>query len=167
MIARLVSEAAVLAAINALGTDAPDRKFEVSKAVTEASNEDPIFVGEDGAERTASVLLALANYESRFHASVIGDQGRSFGLYQIQPNIWKVDTGTLLLPRTASSFAIKLIRRSFKECERRPWAERLSWYAASGGCDIVHPKVVAQSISRMLLADKVFKRYLENGKGGT
>jgi len=160
MIALAVSEIAVLAMLQFLGTEHYDRYGEISRAIAEASSEDPLFPQRsDGAERTATILVSIAFYESRFHPNVIGDQGRSFGLYQIQPGTWKIDGKVLLLPRTASNVAIDLVRKSFKACAKRPWQERLAWYAASAGCETVHPKVLGQSIERMLLADKLFRRF--------
>jgi len=160
MIAQAVSEVAILAMLNFLGSEHSDRHGEISHAIAEASSVDPLFPQrEDGAERTASILVSIAFHESRFHPNVIGDQGKSFGLFQIQPGTWKIDAKTLLLPRTAASVAIDLVRKSFAQCRKRPWQERLSWYAASATCETVSPTVLGKSIERMLLADKLFRRF--------
>lgn len=97
-------------------------------AVAKISVEDPLFEGSDGPKRTASLLLAIQEYESGYKTDAIGDAGRSKGRYQIQTaHDWRDDVQTTLE-------AIRLIRVSFKMCGVLPQDERLSAYA-SGTCD--------------------------------
>jgi hypothetical protein len=130
--------------------------------MADAANADPLYAErEDGAARAVSILGAIAWYESGFKASAVGDGGRSFGLFQIMPSVWKLDSRDLLSPKTAAPVALSLVKRSFRECKKQPWAHRLAWYAASSTCDPgkVHPKVLAQSALRMHLADKLFRQF--------
>lgn len=129
---------------------------ETSEAIADAATRDPLFSGEDGAIRTASVLLAIAFYESHFIPTAIGDHGRSFGLFQINATNFPNLTGNALLsPRDAAPIAIKLIRTSLRNCGEFPWNERLGWYAAGRGqCREAGRKA---SKPRMFLADKIFK----------
>ena len=132
---------------------------EISEAIALASSHDPIFPYiEEGAQLTAATLVAIAWHESRFQRSAIGDNGRSFGLYQIQPGVHKVDMRLLTLPRTASAVAIDLVRKSAKWCfeHKRPWKEMLAWYAASSDAGAKHPKVIHQSVVRMETMAKVY-----------
>lgn len=160
-LARLVSEVAVLAMLNNLepyGSHVP-AYGEISAAMAKASNEDPLFPQhEAGSEVTACILVALAHQESRFHPNVIGDKGKSFGLYQIQPPTAKVDGSLLLIPVNASFVAVDLIRQSFSHCSARPWPERLSWYVASNGCPS-HPVIVKKSMERLILAQELFRKH--------
>lgn len=133
---------------------------EISEAIARAATQDPIFPEiEEGARVTAAMLVALAWHESRFRRSAVGDQGRSFGLYQIQPGVHKVDSKMLTLPSSASFVAIDLMRQSVKWCftNKRPWTHILAWYAASSDAGARHPKIVQQSIARMETMAKVYK----------
>ena len=160
-LAHAVAEAVVMAMLYQLapyGSHVPSYG-EVAAAVTKASNEDPLFPeNESGSEATATILVALAFHESSFHPNVIGDHGKSFGLYQIQPPTARVDGSLLLLPLNASYVAIDLIRQSFRHCEARPWPERLSWYVASNGCPS-HPIIVKKSMERLILAQELFRKF--------
>jgi len=138
---------------------------EISEAIATAATEDPLFPGrEDGSELTAAILVALAWHESRFHPNAVGDNGRSFGLFQIQPPTSQTKAELLLLPRTASYIAIDLIRKSFIACQKRTWSEALSWYVASNGCP-THPVIVRKSMERMTTAKSVFLRFFPE-RGG-
>lgn len=137
---------------------------ETADAIAEASNSDPLYKDDnEGAIRTASLLIALAWHESRFQPNVIGDHGRSLGLFQIQPPTAHVDGSLLLLPRSAALIAIDLIRSSFKTCAKRPVKERMSWYAAgrqtcSDGAEPPHKALIA-SKSIVGIAEKLFKNH--------
>lgn len=127
---------------------------ETAEAIAQASNADPLFSGDDGPKKTAAVLIALAHFESKFHPNAVGDSGKSFGLFQIQPPTAHVDAGLLQVPRNAAPIAIDLIRRSFKVCEAEPLDARLSWYAAGhSGC---RKAGLLKSEHRMQLARKLF-----------
>lgn len=159
-----VSEIVILAMLRFLSPNGDQfgRYGEISRAIAETANADPLYVDrEDGSARGASILVAIAWYESRFSSSAVGDGGKSLGLFQIMPAVWKLDANSLLLPRSAAPIAMALVKRSFRECRDRPWGQRLAWYAASATCakDKVHPKILGQSLERMHLADKLFRRF--------
>lgn len=157
MIAEAISSKLVFAALMKIAPFGPfvPQYAEVSEAITQASNQDPIFPGDkEGCKKTAAILIALAWYESRFHPNAVGDNGRSFGLFQIQPPTAKVQSNLLTNPRTASFIAVDLVRRSFSACEKRPYEERLSWYVSSSGCPS-HPVIVKKSMDRLLMATSI------------
>ena len=131
---------------------------ETATAISEAANDMPLSTSPDGAHRTAAILIAIAYHESRFNPVVIGDGGKSFGLYQIQTGAAPgLVANALLLPRDASRVAISLIRTSFRVCGGMPWTEKLGWYASGGmTCgDRYHGR--EKSRVRMLLADRLLK----------
>ncbi len=135
---------------------------EVAAAIAKASSEDSLFPGkEDGSKLTAAILVSLAWHESRFRKDAVGDQGRSFGLYQIQPPTARVKSTLLTRPRDASFIAIDLIRSSIRHCiqEKRHWSEALAWYAASSPYGSRLPVVVQKSKSRMALAAKLYEEF--------
>lgn len=157
MIAEAIASTLVLAALNKLEPFGPyvPQYAEVSDAIAQAANHDPLFPEDkEGCKKTAAILIALAWHESRFQPNVVGDSGRSFGLYQIQPPTANVQSNVLTNPKTASYIAIDLIRKSFQACEKRPYEERLSWYVSSRGCP-THPVIVKKSMDRLLLAVRV------------
>jgi hypothetical protein len=126
----------VLAMLFTLQPEAPwtDTYFETAQAIVDASEESPLFKGEDGPQRTAAVLVSLAWFESRFDQEALGDHGRSCGLFQIQPRTSGKTCEELQDADTAAREAIRLIRESFRVCARRPFSERLAWYAGGGSC---------------------------------
>lgn len=133
--------------------------IEISEAIATGATQDPIFPEiEEGARLTAAMLVALAWHESNFRRSVVGDQGRSFGLYQIQPGVHKVEVKLLTVPRAATLIAIDLIRKSVAWCMKnhKPWTHALAFYAASSDAGAKHPKIVQQSITRMETAANVY-----------
>jgi hypothetical protein len=159
--ARVVTGSQVMKMLYTFNAPASEiRDFpEISEAIAIASTHDPILPNiEEGSEITAAMLVALAWHESRFRRSAVGDQGRSFGLYQIQPGVHKVNSNLLTLPRTASAIAIGLMKASVEWClsHGRPWREALAWYAASSDAGAKHPKIVAQSVERMETMAKVY-----------
>jgi hypothetical protein len=161
MLAEAISGAAVMAMLYGLDSHNPHvpKYGEISEAIATAATQDPLFPQRaDGSYWTAAILVALAYKESAFHANVIGDHGKSFGLFQIQPPTAQVKAELLLVPRTASFIAIDLIRQSFYHCQKRGWEEKLSWYVASNGCP-THPIIVKKSMDRMLLATKIMQRH--------
>lgn len=159
--ARPVSDAKVMKMLYTFNAPASEiRDFgEISTAIAKAATEDPIFPElEEGSEITAAMLVSLAWHESRFSRSAVGDQGRSFGLYQIQPGVHKIDSKLLTLPSSASYVAIDLMRQSVKWCfkNKRPWTHMLAWYAASSDEGAKHPKIIAQSTVRMETMARVY-----------
>ena len=139
----------------ALQPDAPwiDSYTATSKAIAEQAEQDPIFTGAEGTERTAALLVSLAWFESRFDPDAMGDHGKAFGLYQVQAG---GDRGPRLLgdARAATESATWEIRRSFQACRRQPFEERLAFYA-SGSCS----KGIPHSKHRIELAQRLLKTY--------
>jgi hypothetical protein len=157
MLAEAISATLVLATLNKIEPFGPHvpQYAEVAEAITQASNHDPLFPEDkDGSRKTAAILVSLAWFESRFHPNAVGDNGRSFGLFQIQPPTAKVESNILTNPRTASYIAVDLIRRSFQACAKRPYEERLSWYVSSNGCPS-SPIIVKKSMDRLLMATRI------------
>lgn len=135
---------------------------EIANAISSAATQDPLFPWrKDGAKRTACLMVAMAFKESMFHRSVVGDNGRSFGLYQIQPPTARVPVKMLTVPRDASFVVIDLMRESFRQAalKGRPWHEGLAWYAASSDAGMKNPKVIVQSMERIALADRLFRKH--------
>lgn len=135
----LVSAAWIYAQMNRLEPSTPWRFSygEIASAIADASNAHPIFPGEEGPKKTASILIAIARYESTFNPNALGDidengKAHSFGLFQIQVPTANMSANLLLVPRDAAVVAINLIETSFKVCSAAPWDERLGWYAAGG-----------------------------------
>ena len=130
---------------------------ESAEAIASASNEHNLFPEEEfGAKHTASILLGLAYYESRFnpHAGM-QHGGKAFGLFQIQVPTAKVPANLLLLPRSAADIALNLIEVSYRECKEFPWDEKLGWYARGGNGCVKQGR--QESRPRLLLAEKIFK----------
>lgn len=131
---------------------------EVSEAIANAANQDPLFPErEDGCLRTAAILVAIAFCASRFNTNVVGGNGKAFGLYQIKPprkdaNGKEITTNMLTNARDASLIAIDLVRTSMLACMSRPWEERLSCFELGDGKDAVS---LHHSMERMLMADKI------------
>jgi len=125
---------------------------EISTAIASAATQDPLFEGELGGYKTAALLVALARHESGFRKDILGDHGRSVGLYQIQPPTARVNLHLLTLPRDASFVAIDLIRQSFHACRTLPIWDRLAWYAqGKTACTSTAPSAQALSASRQIM----------------
>ena len=152
----------VLAVMNRLQPSAPhtwlETYQETSEAIADAANAAPLFEGADGPMRTASVLLAIAFYESKFYPNAVDRDGHAYGIFQIEAKtVPELTANVLLVPREAAPVALNLIRTSLKICGKFPWSERLGWYAAGGnGCKEGGRKV---SRSRMFLSNKIMHDY--------
>ena len=119
----------------------------IAKVVAE---EEPLFAGEMGREKTAAVLVSIAWFESTFDPHATGDHGRSHGLYQIQGK------GELSDPVDATRAALSLVRASFRVCRARTMDERLGWYAAGGNdCE----RGLRESRHRLLKAKWLVKNH--------
>jgi len=134
---------------------------EISEAIAMAANQDPFFPERfDGCFRTAAVLIALAWLGSRFQPNLVGNNGKSFGLYQIRPPSQDargrtITTNMLTNPRDASLVAIDLVRESMRKDKGRTWEERLLSYWEDQQDD----SPMHKSLQVMLLADKISKDY--------
>ncbi len=135
---------------------------EVSEAIAMAANQDPLWPSrEDGCFRTAAILVALAWYGSRFQPSLVGENGKAFGLFQVRPppvdaNGKVVTTNMLTNPRDASLVTIDLVRQSMFKAQGRSWEEQLSAFMLDNGAANPHD-AVKRGMDRMLLSDKIVK----------
>jgi soluble lytic murein transglycosylase-like protein len=128
--------------------------FEATaRAIDKVSHESPIYEGNDGPERTAAELVALASYESSFNPRAVhADQGGdSLGLYQINTsNLRELGLARedLFDPETATRAAVKLLRASHRTCRGWPPMQQLAAYATGRGlCDV--PEGVTASRHRL------------------
>lgn len=127
---------------------------ELASAIVEAAEEHPLFQGEDGVEETALLLVAVAKYESEFNADARGDGGASLGAWQIGRS--HAPAAELLDPRTGAKHALRLFEASFRICRKRPFEERLGWYAwGRDGCD----HALDKSRHRMMLAQRLKREH--------
>lgn len=106
-------------------------------AIAEVAEEEPVFSGEKGPQHTASLLVSLSWFESRFNAKAVGDHGASIGLYQINEHNFTIPARIALDdPYIATREAVRLIRISQRECRTRPVESMLGWYAwGRSGCE--------------------------------
>lgn len=172
MLAVAISSTMVMQALYALEAYGPGvgSYIEISAAIAEAANQDPLFPSrEDGCARTAAVLVALAWVGSRFNTTLVGNGGKSFGMYQIAPPSADaigrpISLNMLNSPRDASLVAVDLIRSSMFASRNRPWEERLAWLSSwLGRGEIDNIKL---SLETMLVADQVFESHLSQGPSG-
>lgn len=141
----------------------------------------PLYSGKYGRERTTSLLLTIAYFESGFRRDVdlgLGrarlsrsgwnDQGRSWCMMQLNLGKKTVDgvedsadtteegwTGRELLADRRKCFTAGLgvLRKSLRACRHLPWDQQLAGYA-SGSCE----KGAAASRTRMHKANILFER---------
>jgi hypothetical protein len=119
-----------------------------AQEIADAAEKDPIG---KSSRYTAALLTWTAYQESRFDDRPCErqkrydcDGGASVGMFQT----WK-GWG---LPTAETS--LRLMHKSFEICEKRPFDERLAWYAAGGaGCD----RRLELSRSRMHAAARLAK----------
>ncbi len=105
----------------------------------QVAEESPLFEGESGPRRTVAMLVSVAWFESRFDLKAIGDQGRSFCMFQISRSNhkWLGVTKTELLESvdTCTRAAHTMMKTSLSNCRGKPFEDRLGWYAVGGpGC---------------------------------
>jgi hypothetical protein len=144
----------VLALINfvmPMGSHVPSYG-ELSSAIAQASTEDPLFPErDDGCLLTAILLIAIAFCGSGFHTSLVGNNGKAYGVYQIQHVPPDVSLNKLLTPRDASYIAISLIRESLLVNRDRPWQERLAYFFRQSD----NGRALQQSMERMNVVEKL------------
>ena len=128
-------------------------------------------------DRTASVLLSLAWFESRFQIDAAGDcerstelgtcakdakHPRSFGLFQIGGDNLRAAHVTVESatsdPDIATRVALSMLRRSFQICRSRPLLERASWYAG-GGTSCPTGDASTKSVHRLAKAAWIYDRF--------
>lgn len=135
-------------------------------AVVFDPDERPLFAGDDGRAKTATVLLGLTRYESDWHKDVDaglrsgrGDKGRSWCLGQVllddagekkTPEGW---TGPDLVADRKKCWRVVLhrARESFAACRDLPVNERLALYAR-GSCDSEDGRRLSRTRMNLALA---------------
>ena len=128
---------------------------KTAEAIARASESEPLFAVDDrGEERTATLLVALAWYESRLKPSAKSQNGRWYCLYQVDKSYFPDAEKALTDPEMCTRTAIKLLRRSLELCKARAPDDRLAAYT-SGVCE----RGGLESRYRMFLARKLMKEH--------
>jgi hypothetical protein len=137
---------------------------KTAEAIARVSESEPLFAPEDnGEERTATLLVALAWYESRLKPNAKSKDGRFYCLYQIGKSYLPEPEKALTDPEVCTRAAVKIIKRSLQVCSARPLPERLAIYI-SGVCE----RGGVESRYRMHLANKLLKEHpMPPPSGGT
>lgn len=126
---------------------------KTAEAIARAAESDPLFdVAEKGEERTATLLVALAWYESRLNPRAKSKDGRSYCLYQVGKGYFPEPEKALVDAEVCTRTAIKVLRHSLDVCRKRRPDERLAFYT-SGHCD----RGGAESRYRFFLASKLLR----------
>lgn len=126
-----------------------------AEAIARVSDREPLFAMEDnGPERTASLLVAIAWYESRLKPNAKSRNGKWYCLYQIGKSYLPDPERSLTDPEMCTRTAVRLIRKSFDTCKARPVEERLAGYV-SGQCG----RGGVESRYRFFLAKKLLKEH--------
>ena len=126
---------------------------KTAEAIARVSETEPLFAPEDrGEERTATLLVSIAWYESRLKPNARSANGKWYCLFQLGkaylPDAQKSLTDTEMCTRAA----VKQLRKSLDLCKARPLEERLASYM-SGQCD----RGGVESRYRFALAKKLLK----------
>ncbi len=158
MLARMsVPVAWVVGLLSTLEPSSPwkDTYEKTAEAIAHASDREPLFAPDDhGAERTATLLVSLAWYESRFNPRATSKNGRWYCLYQIDKGHFAEPEKALSDPELCTRTAMKLLRDSLQRCKARVPDDRLAAYT-SGDCSRGGP----ESRYRMFLARKLLKEH--------
>lgn len=158
---KTITAAWVLKMMIAIQPVAPwrDTYERTADAIAEASNDTPLFDGDDGPARTGSLLVAIAEYESSFNPRAIGDKKRSYCLGQIHNSNHAAlgVTADALLDdvKLCVRTMVRMARTSMRICASHPLVERLSQYASGGGECIANDK----GIHRMRRAMWLFSHF--------
>lgn len=110
-----------------------DRYSDIASDIATVAAEEPIFVGRDGARRTAILMASVASLESYYRADVDdfrvrGDHGRSWGLMQVQPRVGERCTDRV----TCLRIGRERIRESMGYCRRT--GDPLALYVSGPRC---------------------------------
>jgi hypothetical protein len=145
----------VVSLLSALEPKAPwSATYErTAEAIVKVAESDPLFE-EHGAERTATLLVAVAWYESRLKPDARSKDGRTYCLYQIEKGQLEDPKKALEDPEMCTRAAVRMLRRSLEACKARAPDERLAMFV-SGQCDRGGP----ESRYRMYLAKKLLKEH--------
>jgi hypothetical protein len=147
----------VVGILTALEPSAPWKNTydKTAEAIARASENEPLFpVDEKGEERTATLLVALAWYESRLKPSAVSKNGRSYCLYQVDKSYFPDPKQALVDQDLCTRKAMEILRRSLQVCSSRAPQERLAIFM-SGVCD----RGGVESRYRMFLANKLLKEH--------
>lgn len=124
-----------------------------AEAIVRVSDAEPLFE-EQGPARTATLLVALAWYESRLKPDAKSANGQWYCLYQIDKH-WLPDPKKALEdPETCTRAAVKLLRESLAKCAKNAKDDRLALYM-SGKCD----QGLAESRYRTFLGNKLLREH--------
>jgi hypothetical protein len=131
----------------ALEPSAPWRgTYEKSaEAIARVAESEPLF-DDHGEERTASLLVAIAWYESRLKPTAKSKDGQFLCLYQVDKRHLPDPQKALDDPEVCTRAAIKIVRQSLHDCAKLPTDDRLAEFM-SGSCT----KGLADSRYRMFL----------------
>lgn len=137
---------------------------KTAEAIARVSESEPLFdVDDHGEERTATLLVAIAWYESRLDPGARSKNGRWYCLYQLDKSYLPDAQKALTDPEMCTRAAVKILRKSLSMCKARPQNERLAAFM-SGRCD----RGGAGSRYRMFLANKLLKEHpMAPPSGGT
>jgi hypothetical protein len=147
----------VVGLMSALEPSAPySNTFEkTAEAIARVAESEPLFpVEEKGEERTATLLVSIAWYESRLRQNAKSSNGKWFCLYQLGRNYLPDAEKSLTDPEMCTRAAVKVLRQSIQVCKSRAPDERLAFYM-SGHCD----RGGVESRYRMFLAKKLLKEH--------
>jgi hypothetical protein len=147
----------VVSLLAALEPSAPwsDTYEKTAEAIARVAESDPLYAVEDqGEERTASILVALAWYESRLKPTAKSKNGQWYCLYQVHKSYLSEPEKALTDPEACTRAAMKILKRSFQTCTTRAPDERLAIFM-SGVCD----RGGVESKHRMYLAKKLLKEH--------
>lgn len=183
----MVTEAWVLSLLLKLEPQAAHRATyeRTAKAIADASNIDPLFSGDKGAEKTATLITSTARYESGFIPNAEGDCTSSDGkLVASKAGVCPIGTkphSYCLVQVGESNFkflgvtkdeiqtnidtcvrsGLRLMHISFKVCHERVLEERLSHYAGGGNGCPTWQDAINKSRHRITLALWLFKQARE------
>jgi hypothetical protein len=156
----------VVSLLAALEPTAPwsDTYEKTAEAIARVSESEPLFSVDDrGEERTATLLVALAWYESRLKPNAKSKNGRWYCLYQVDKSYFPDAEKALTDQETCTRTAVKILRKSLELCKARAPEERLAAFT-SGRCD----RGGVESRYRMFLASKLLKEHpMPAPSGGT
>lgn len=135
--------------------------WATASAIDRVAHDSPLYETDDGIERTAAELVAVAYFESRFDPeAVFTDRGGdSLGLEQINTsNLARLGLtrAEALEPEANLRAAVRLMRASHRTCRGHPREELLGHYASGGPTCTVAAGLVA-SRHRMRLAEAILR----------
>ena len=135
-----------------------------ARAIDDAAHEAPLYPGEDGVERTAALLVAVAWRESRFDpmARATDCCGESLGLFQVHGTnarrLGLMGVSELFDPLTNARAALALLAESLRICAKSLPDERLAEYASGLAlCDV--PEAVRDSRAKTRIAARLLREH--------